>query len=686
MTEEVIRKELSELADQIAYHDKLYYQESAPEINDAIYDALRKRYNALERQYPELAPDNSPTLRVGAKAAKGFSKVTHTVPMLSLGNAFSREDVEDFLQRIRNFLGLSEGDAVEIMCEPKIDGVSFAAHYSLGALQQGATRGDGQVGEDITDNILTIKDLPRDINSLHQDDLDIRGEIYLSHHEFTRINKALEEEERKLFANPRNAASGSLRQLDSSVTASRNLEYFAYGWGEHFPVDVATQYEMLERFKSYGFSVNPHCTVASNVDEMMEYYDKIYALRPDLPYDIDGIVYKVNRLDYQKRLGKIARTPRWAIAHKFPAEQAKTIVEAIDIQVGRTGALTPVARLTPINVGGVVVSNATLHNRDEIERLDVRVGDLVTIQRAGDVIPQVVEVNLAKRPENTQPFHFPTLCPVCGSDAYADGDDVVIRCSGGMLCDAQLLEGLKHFVSRNAFNIEGLGEKQIELFWKRGWISSPVDIFRLKDTNSQAENPLEAWEGFGEKSATNLFTEIDKSRSIPLDKMLFSLGIRHLGQGNAKLFANYFKNIDNFTSSILSVHQGDGNLLEQNLLEIDGIGEKVTQTFLHYLRTPANYTLLTELLEQLDVQPMPEVDTLSKIAGKTVVFTGTLQSITRAEAKAQAELLGAKVSGSVSSKTDYVICGEAAGSKRKKAEELGVSILSEEEWKEFVSA
>ncbi len=685
LTEQQVKQELTDIAKKMAEYDVHYYEHSDPLVSDAEYDALRQRNEALESVYPQWRIDGSPSQKVGAKPARGFSRIQHSIPMLSLGNAFNEEDLKDFIQRVKNFLGLPLQENVVFSCEPKIDGVSFSARYEKGEFVVGATRGDGMVGEDITENLKTLTHFPLTLKGGYPDIVEVRGEVFLSHKEFSRINQELEEKGKKTFANPRNAASGSLRQLDSRITASRKLDYFVYGWGELSETTRTSQAEMLTFFSDLGFSVvDFECN--ETLESILNYYVKYTEKRASLPFDIDGIVYKVNQLDYQSRLGKIARTPRWAIAHKFPAETASTFVEAIDIQVGRTGALTPVARLTPITVGGVVVSNATLHNKDEIARLDVRVGDFVTIQRAGDVIPQVVEVMKDKRQEDPPAYDFPSHCPICGSVAEAEEDNVVIRCTGGLTCEAQIVEALKHFVSRNAFNIEGLGQKQIELFWKKGVIKTPVDIFSLPKTNEESADPIEGWEGFGKKSVDNLMDEIEKSKIISLDKLLFSLGIRHVGQGNAKVIAQYCGNAEGLKAELHKIAEGKTQEVYNELLNIDGLGEKVSSAFVSYFQDEPKRKMVESLLEQLNVQAMPEISSDSVIHGKVVVFTGTLLELSRAEAKSQAENLGAKVSGSVSQKTDFVVCGEAAGSKRKKAEELGVKILSEAQWLKLIAS
>lgn len=647
-------QEWKTLAEQIAEHDKRYYQDDAPTISDMEYDALRRQLEALEKAYPLLITPQSPTQKVGAAPAEKFGKVKHSVPMLSLANAFTEEDVSDFLDRIRKFLGLPETEPVELVAELKIDGLSFAARYENGKFVQGATRGDGEVGEDITANLATI--LPR---QLHESvTLEVRGEVYMSHADFAILNATQE----KPFANPRNAAAGSLRQLDASITASRNLKYFVYA----APLSLPTHQEILQKLSALGFAVNTECRIVKNTEEIMQFYYQVGAKRAELPYDIDGLVYKVNRLDWQERLGAVARAPRWAIAHKFAAEQATTTVEDIIIQVGRTGALTPVACLKPVTVGGVVVSRATLHNEDEIARKDIRIGDTVVIQRAGDVIPQVVSVDVSQ--PRGHAFTFPTTCPVCGSHAVREEGEAVKRCTGGLVCPAQIIERLRHFVSRNAFDIEGLGEKQIEAFYAEGWLKNPADIFKLHEHRTVIENK----EGWGKKSLDNLMAAIEAKRSIPLDRFLFGLGIRHVGETTARLLARHYGSLE----AVIKLEEVE---------TLDGIGAKMASALREFFNEPKNQELIEALSAQVTTTPLEAVAGNSPVSGKTVVFTGSLIKMTRAEAKARAESLGAKVAGSVSAKTDYVVAGEDAGSKLKKATELGIVILSEDEWLKLIN-
>jgi len=683
-------EELARLAGEIAEHDRRYYQEDAPSISDADYDALRQRNDAIEARFPHLVRDDSPARRVGAAPAEKFDKVTHAVPMLSLGNAFADEDVADFCERVRRFLGLAEDENPVFTAEPKIDGLSASLRYEGGRLVVGATRGDGQVGENVTANLRTISDIPNRLaGSGWPDAIEIRGEVYMSHADFAALNDRQREKGGQIFANPRNAAAGSLRQLDSSVTASRPLRFFAYAWGEASSVPYETQWDMVQAFGDWGFAVNPRMARCASVAEMLDIYAKIESERATLGYDIDGVVYKVDRLDLQRRLGFVSRAPRWAIAHKFPAEKATTVLRDIEIQVGRTGQLTPVAKLEPVTVGGVVVSNATLHNEDEIARLDARIGDTVIIQRAGDVIPQVLGVVEEKRPKGAKPYEFPTVCPACGSQAVREvhpktgREDVARRCTGGLICPAQAVERLKHFVSRNAFDIEGLGSKQVEAFYTDGLIMQPVDIFTLGKRNERLETPLAEREGWGETSAANLFAAIDARRTIGLDRFLFGLGIRHAGETTARLLARTYGTIEAFMAAMTEAADRE-SAAYHDLLAIDGIGEVVAEAIVAFFEEPHNRTAVSALLEEVTPEPLEAASDSSPVAGKTVVFTGTLERMTRNEAKARAEGLGAKVSGSVSAKTDIVIAGPGAGSKLKKAEELGVQVMSEEAWLDLV--
>lgn len=685
LSEKAAKAELARLAKEIAMHDRLYHQRNTPVISDAEYDALRLRNDAIENRFPELVREDSPSNQVGAAVSEKFAKVEHKVPMLSLANAFAIEDMEDFVYRIKKFLALGDNSPFEFFAEPKIDGLSFSARFEKGIFVEGATRGDGTTGENITQNLRVVLDFPEKLNYKNNlpDVLEVRGEVYMAHKDFLKLNKTQEESNEKTFANPRNAAAGSLRQLDASITRQRNLHYFVYGIGvvENGNVGLS-QNEILTSLKQLGFSTNPEARIVTNVKEIMKFYDSLYNKRPNLGYDIDGIVYKVNRLDYQERLGNVSRSPRWAVAYKFPAEQAKTILEKITVQVGRTGALTPVANLTPINVGGVIVARATLHNEDEIARKDIREGDTVLVQRAGDVIPQIISVDESLRPANSIAFKMPDHCPVCGSIATREEGEAVRRCTGGLICDAQAVERLKHFVSRNAFDIEGLGEKQIAEFWKDGLIHSPADIFRLEE-EKQAE--IEMREGWGKKSADNLFKAIKDRTNINLARFIYALGIRHVGQGTARLLALNFISFDRFFSALRK--KGDELEAEKNnLLSIDGIGEKVADSIIEFFTEPHNIKVVEDLQKYLSIEDMELQQSDSPISGKTIVFTGTLVKMTRAEAKARAESLGGKVSGSVSAKTDYVVAGSEAGSKLKQANALGVKVLSEDEWLEMINS
>lgn len=683
--QEEAAKELAQLTKSLAEHDKRYYQDDAPTISDAEYDQLRARVNALEAAFPELVRKDSPSQKVGAAPARGFKKVQHRVPMLSLANAFSEEDVADFLARLRRFLGLGEAEEVAIVCEPKIDGLSFSALYEKGKFVRGATRGDGSEGEDITANLATIASLPQQLKgSGWPDVLEVRGEVYMGKEDFLVLNQAQEAAGKPVFANPRNAAAGSLRQLDPDITASRNLRYFAYGWGDVSAPIADTQWACLEQLAAWGLVVNlDKMRKAAAVQDIMAYYDTMQAERAQLSYDIDGLVYKVNRLDLQQRLGFVARAPRWAVAHKFPAEQAVTLLEHIEIQVGRTGALTPVAHLKPVNVGGVMVSRATLHNEDEITRKDIRVGDTVTIQRAGDVIPQVVSADESKRPKESAPFVFPRNCPICGSDAVREEGEAVRRCTGGLMCDAQIVERLKHFVSRDAFDIDGLGEKQIHAFWEEGMVREPADIFALEAKDKDSLTPLRNKEGWGSKSAQNLFAAIDAARKVELARFIYALGIRYVGETTAKLLARSYHSFTAWHAAMEKLASGDETAREE-LLAIDGIGGAVEEALRHFFAEEHNRKVLADLVPHLTIADAKAVASDSPVAGKTVVFTGTLEQMTRDEAKAKAESLGAKVSGSVSKKTDFVVVGADAGSKAKKAAELGVTILTESQWLEMI--
>jgi DNA ligase (NAD+) len=697
LTKPQAKVELMRLALEIEGHDKHYYQDDAPKISDADYDALRQRVNAIEAKFPEFVTSDSPSQKVGAAPSGRFAKVQHVVPMLSLGNAFSDEDVADFVDRIRRFLKLDADEMPAIVAEPKIDGLSLSLRYENGELVRAATRGDGFEGEDVTANVRTIKDIPHALKGRNiPAACELRGEVYMLKKDFLELNKKQAEADDTIFANPRNSAAGSLRQKDVSITASRPLKFFAYTWGEMSERPAETQHGMLAWMDKAGLVVNPLTKLCKDVEDVLKFYRRIGEDRASLGYDIDGVVYKVDRLDWQDRLGFVSRSPRWAVAHKFAAEQATTILNGIDIQVGRTGALTPVARLAPVTVGGVVVQNATLHNEDYIKGIgndgsplrdgvDIRVGDTVVVQRAGDVIPQIVGVVLDKRPKTAKPYKFPEVCPVCGSHAVREGDEVVRRCTGALICPAQAVERLKHFVSRLAFDIEGLGEKQVQEFFQDGLIMSPVDIFTLQKRDARSTSKLMEREGYGETSVRNLFAAIDARRTIDLHRLIYGLGIRHVGEGNAKLLARHYGSIENFREAMLAAAKGakdDENTTEayQDLNNIGGVGEIVADAVVEFFAEPRNVKALGELLSEIEVKPAEQPRKSSPVSDKTVVFTGSLTKFTRDEAKAVAERLGAKVAGSVSKKTDYVVAGEDAGSKLAKAREHGVAVLTEDEW------
>jgi len=682
--------ELEALATEIAKHDKSYHQQDAPTISDADYDALRRRFDAIEARFPDLKRVDGPSQRVGAAPLDKFGKVTHAKPMLSLDNAFDDEDVSDFVDRVRRFLGLEGEIEVAFTAEPKIDGLSASLRYEKGLLVQGATRGDGQVGEDVTVNLRTVEDIPLELKgSVVPDVLEVRGEVYMGHGDFASLNERQEKDGKPPFANPRNAAAGSLRQLDSSITAGRPLKFFAYGWGEVSALPGETQSDVLAALAKFGFEINPLLKRVMRVADMIEVYRHIEEERAGLPYDIDGVVYKVDRLDWQDRLGFVSRSPRWAIAHKFPPEQAITLLQDIDIQVGRTGALTPVAKLLPVTVGGVVVSNATLHNEDEILRKDVRIGDTVVIQRAGDVIPQVVRALDDKRPKDAAPFEFPRVCPECGAHAVRERnektgkEDVVRRCTGGLTCPAQAVERLKHFVTRDAFDIEGLGSKQVEAFYKDGSIQQPADIFTLAKRDEGSLTPLSAREGWGAISAKNLFAAIEERRSIDLDRLIYGLGIRHVGETTGRLLARHYGDMVEFIAAMEAAIDPDSEAY-QDLLAIDGIGAVLADAIIEFFNEPHNRASVAALMAQVSAIPLEAADDASPVSGKIVVFTGKLELMTRSEAKARAESLGAKVSGSVSAKTDILVAGPGAGSKLKKAIELGVETLTEQEWLDLI--
>jgi DNA ligase (NAD+) len=678
------RREHARLGEEIGTHDRRYYTEDAPTISDTDYDTLRRRYEAIEAAFPELATPDSLTKKVGAAPSEKFAKLRHRVPMLSLGNVFRDEDVEDFVTRVRRFLGLGPEAPLAITAEPKIDGLSCSLRYVKGALVEAATRGDGFEGEDVTANVRTIGEIPKALAGLAPEILEVRGEVYMTHLNFAALNARQTEAGKTLFANPRNAAAGSLRQLDPAITAGRPLHFFAYAWGEVSGLPASTQMGMIAAFKDFGLPVNPLTVLCDSADGLIAHYRRIESMRARLGYEIDGVVYKVDSLALQNRLGFVSRSPRWAVAHKFPAKKAATVLRGIEINVGRTGALTPVARLDPVTVGGVVVANATLHNEDEIARKDIRIGDTVTVQRAGDVIPQVLGPILELRPKDSQRYVFPSACPVCGSAAVREIDpktgkpEAVRRCTGGLVCTAQAVERLKHFVSRNAFDIDGLGDKQIEQFFRDGLIKTPADIFTLEARDARGLQKLKDREGFGETSVRNLFEAIEARRTIPLNRFIFALGIRHTGETNARQLAHYFCSFEVLRAAARTATEGSGARLEIN--NIEGIGEVVAKAIADFFAEQHNEEVLDALLAHVTPLPMEAVASKSPVAGKTIVFTGSLERMTRAEAKAMAERLGAKVAASVSNKTDLVVAGPGAGSKLAKAAELGIETMSEAEW------
>ncbi|MCY1705592.1 NAD-dependent DNA ligase LigA [Pannonibacter sp. SL95] len=702
LTREEAAAELERLAAEIAGHDRRYHAEDAPTVSDADYDALRRRNAEIEARFPDLVRPDSPSLRVGAGVADGFGKITHQAPMLSLDNAFTDEDVRDFVGRVRRFLKFDPlmGDLV-VVAEPKIDGLSLSLRYENGVLVSAATRGDGTVGENVTANARTIADIPHRLPAGVPAVVEVRGEVYMSHADFAALNARMAANGGKTFANPRNAAAGSLRQLNPEITASRPLRFFAYAWGEMSEVPAATQFDMVRRFADWGFAVNPRTQRCASVEELLAVYHGIEEDRSGLGYDIDGVVYKVDRLDLQQRLGFVSRSPRWAIAHKFPAEKAYTVLKDIEIQVGRTGALTPVAKLEPVTVGGVVVSNATLHNEDYIKAIgmdgepirgakDLRIGDTVMIQRAGDVIPQIVDIDLARRPADAQPYVFPTVCPACGSHAVREENaktgrlDSVRRCTGGLICPAQASEKLKHFVQRNAFDIEGLGDKQIDAFFAEGLVRTPADIFTLEARDKAALTKLRNRDGWGAVSAKNLFEAINARRRIDLHRFIFALGIRHVGEGNAKLLARAYGSWGAFEAAMTAAldHASDA---WADLNAVDGIGETLAEAVVQFFAEDHNREALAALLAEVTPLDAEKIDASgSPVAGKTVVFTGSLERMTRDEAKAMAERLGAKVAGSVSKKTNLLVAGPGAGSKLKTAQDLGIEVITEDEWFDLV--
>ena len=678
------KAELERLADAIRHHDTLYHQKDEPEISDAEYDELRKNYKKLAEAFPHFVPAHNPEKTVGAAPLSGFSKVKHRVPMLSLGNAFEREDVVDFITRMQRFMNLSPEQSIECVAEPKIDGLSASLIYENGVFVQGATRGDGEVGEDITQNLNTIPSIPKKLSGTFPPIIEIRGEVYMERGDFIKMNEHQEREGKAPFANPRNAAAGSLRQLDPSITATRPLKFFAYALGYSETRIIDTQIELRNTLKTWGFILNEPSALCRNADDMVAYHAKIAGMRDALPFDLDGVVYKVNQVDLQERLGFVSRSPRWAIAHKFSAEEAETTLNNIIIQVGRTGALTPVAELEPVNVGGVMVSRATLHNEDEINRKDIRVGDHVIIRRAGDVIPQIVSVKLEARGNSSKPYVFPTHCPECQSIAIRPEGEAVRRCTGGLICPAQAIERLIHFASRNAFDIEGLGERSLRSFWDEGLIKTPADIFTLEARDK--EKTLEKREGWGSKSVQKLCDAINAKRNIPLDRFIYALGIRQIGETTAKLLAKNFISWNNLNTQMCEANNHE-SAAYRDFTALDGIGKAMADDLIGFFADDHNQSIVASLLKEIKIEDWQQIaSAATALSGKTIVFTGTLQAMGRNEAKAKAESMGAHVAGSVSSKTDFVVVGEDAGSKGDKARQLGVRTLTEAEWLEMVKS
>ena len=689
LNEAEARSELTRLAAEIRHHDDLYYNKDAPILSDGDYDALRRRNVLIEDRFPHLKRVDSPSQRVGVIPRSGFRKVRHAQPVLSLDNAFTRTDVAGFVARVRRFLGLLEDASVKLVGEPKIDGLSASLRYEDGKFVLGATRGDGIEGEDVTANLATINDIPKTLRGVDVPRvLEVRGEVYMTKDDFRQLNQTREQSDDAPFANPRNAAAGGLRQLDPAITASRRLHFFAYGWGEvselegrkdpEYPLGK-TLVEVRRRLSGFGFILNEPICVDADVRKIISYYEDIAENRASFPFDLDGVVYKVNQVDWQSRLGSMSRSPRWAIAHKFPAKRAATVVDKIIVQVGRTGALTPVAELVPVTVDGVVVSRATLHNEDEVSRKDIRAGDTVVVQRAGDVIPQIVQVDMKKRRKNAESFSFPKNCPVCGSIARREAGEAVRRCTGGLICPAQAVERLRHFVSREGFNIEGLGEKQVEAFWRDGLVLMPADIFRLKEQREV----LEARDGWGETSVQNLLSAIERRRNISLERFIYALGIRQIGQTNSRLLARNYGSLEVLTNFMIQACDVESTEYK-TLISIDGIGEQVAADLMGFFSASHNQEALIALTDEVEVEDFVGTSSDSQMAGKTVVFTGSLSTMTRAESKAQAVALGAKVTGSVSNKTDYLVAGVEAGSKLEKARALGVEVLNENDWRELL--
>lgn len=676
------KAELARLADLIAHHDTLYHQKDAPEISDADYDLLRQKYRTLREEFPAMVPGNDPEKMVGAAPTSGFKKVTHTLPMLSLNNAFNSEDVSEFLQRMRRFLQLDENVDIKIMAEPKIDGLSASLRYENGKLVLAATRGDGMTGEDITANVMTIHNVPKQLKAPYPAHAEVRGEIFMDRADFVELNKKREAEGEPVFANPRNAAAGSVRQLDARITAERPLRFFAYALGDMDTSALLTQMAVRDQIKAWGFELNQPAELCASEDAIIKYYHQIEHERHVLPFDIDGVVYKVNDRALQERLGFVSRAPRWAIAHKFSAEKAETRLNGITIQVGRTGVLTPVAELEPVNVGGVMVSRATLHNQDEIERLDVRIGDIVIIQRAGDVIPQIVGRRDVEHMPDTIPYVFPVTCPVCGSAAIREEGMAATRCTGGLICPAQAVERLIHFVSRDALDIEGFGDQRVRELWEDGLIKSPADIFRLHTHKDTLKNR----KGWGTLSTDKLIAAIEARRKVPLDRFIFALGIRQVGEVTARLLAKHYQNYAHWRQEMLAANDNHSQAW-QHLTGIEQIGPLVAKDIVSFFAEQHNQAILDDLLKEMLIEDYqsPVSGHQSSLEGKTIVFTGTLQQMSRAEAKSKAEAMGAHVGNSISAKTNILVAGQDAGSKLTKARSLGVTIISEEEWLTLVS-
>ena len=699
LTEAQAEAELKRLAIEIAAHDKRYYQQDSPTVTDAEYDAVRRRNAAIEARFPGLVRPDSPSRRVGAAPTGKFKKVRHAVPMLSLDNAFAEQDVVDFVARIRRFLKLAADEKIAFSAEPKIDGLSMSLRYEGGELVTAATRGDGAEGEDVTANIRTLKDVPHKLKGKNVPPVcEVRGEVYMTKTAFLALNERQKAAGEQIFANPRNSAAGSLRQKDSAITASRPLGFFAYAWGQTSEMPADTQSGMIKWFEACGFKTNPITRLCRSTEELIAFHREIEEKRAKLDYDIDGVVYKVDRIDWQERLGFISRTPRWAIAHKFPAERAITVLKGIEIQVGRTGAFTPVGKLEPVSVGGVIVQNVTLHNEDYIKGIggdgeqlrdgrDIRIGDTVIIQRAGDVIPQIVDVVLERRTKNSKPYSFPTKCPcylhtrVVREEIATGEEGARARCSGEFACPFQKIEHLKLFCSRRAFDIEGLGEKQIEFFFEKEWIKEPADIFTLPERNKKIK--LEEEEGYGETSVRNLFEAIEQRRQISLDRFIFALGVRHVGETTALALARGYSSWKAFHDAGLKVAKGDEEAIAE-MDALDQIGDTVIQAVAAYFGESHNRGIVERLTKEVKILDAEKPKTDSAVAGKTVVFTGALEKMTREEAKATAERLGAKAAGSVSKKTDFVIAGPGAGSKLAEAKKLGVKVLTEDEWLKLV--